>query len=67
MEDPVPSLPVYEKPRQQVPAVIPKSLPTTPPKPPSSLNKLLGKMLKPNLKRAFKMPNRKHKKQARFY
>lgn len=63
MEDQAPNLPTYEKPRQRVPAVIPESIP----KPPSSLNKLMSKMLKPNLKRAFKAPINKRKRKVGFY
>lgn len=61
--DLVPNLPTYEKPKERVPAVIPESIP----KPPNSLNKLMGKMLKPNLKRTIKPPTTKRKKKPNFY
>lgn len=62
MANDVPTLPVYEKPKERPPAPIPASLP----KPPSSLNRLMGKMLKPNLKRLSHLPTKK-KHKMKFY
>ena len=52
-----PALPVYEKPRERVPAVLPNGLAVT--KMPSTMNKMISKML-PKLKSPkAKMPRMK--------
>lgn len=50
----MPALPVYEAPKERVPAALPKGLQIT--KMPSTLNKVISKMLAPKLKA--KLPNK---------
>lgn len=57
----VPQLPVYEKPAEKVPAVVPTGLQVT--KMPSTMNKMISKMLLPKMKA--KLPKMKSKMPVR--
>lgn len=48
MSNEAPQLPVYEKPAEKVPAILPTGLQVT--KMPSTMNKMISKMLMPKLK-----------------
>lgn len=58
---PVPTLPVYEKPVDKVPATLPTGLQIT--KMPSTMNKMISKMLMPKMKA--KLPKMKSKMPVR--
>ena len=69
MSDAVPTLPVYQKPVERKPAIIPASVETPAPKPlkmPNTLNRLMSRMLKPQMKRLSKLQTGKQKKH-KFY
>jgi hypothetical protein len=62
--DNVPNLPTYEKPKERVPAALPATLTV---KHPNTLNRLIGKMLKPQMRRMQKSPTGKRNKKHKFY
>jgi hypothetical protein len=66
MSDAVPTLPVYQKPVERKPAVVPQSVATPIVKHPNTLNRLMSRMLKPQMKRISKLQTGKHKKH-KFY
>lgn len=72
MSENLPSLPVYQKPKERKPATIPPAVAAPPPpKPPGSLNKLMGKMLKPQMLKSMKAMHSpkslKNKHKVHFY
>jgi hypothetical protein len=66
MSEAVPTLPVYQKPVERKPAVIPAAVAASVPKTPNTLNRLMSRMLKPQMKRVSKLQTGKQKKH-KFY